>query len=159
MFLEAYGSHRVSLRAALCLSLISVACGSGDDSGGEAGRGGEGGAGGEVCRGPLEAYCSPCDPYEVAFTDALEGLEICSGDGALGTLPAAGACDELRWIVTWDTLDQHLEYFDADGTMVGATLRTDVASLCDGSSFTKDYGVVPECEHQAVVRACEPIRP
>ncbi|HSN83961.1 MAG TPA: hypothetical protein VLS88_15370 [Polyangiales bacterium] len=127
--------------------------------GGVSGAGGMGGAGGEVCRGPLEEYCSPCDTYDEAFVGAFEGFEICSGGGTLGTLPAAGACDELRWIVTWDTLDQHFEYFDADGTMVGAMLRTDTASLCDGSSFTKDYGMVPDCELQVVVRACETALP
>ncbi len=131
------------------------AAGQGGAAGG-GGRGGDGGAGGDVCRGPLEEYCSPCATYDQAFAVAFEDYEICSGDGPPNTLPAAGTCGEFRWIVTWDTLDGYLEYFDSVGTMVGATFATDVFVLCDGSSSTKHYGLVPDCERVTTARACEP---
>lgn len=157
------------LSAVLGLSLVSSACTSGGDgmggmggaagqggAAGAGGRGGDGGAGGEECRGPLEDYCSPCAMYEEAFADAFEGFEICSGDGPTNTLPAAGTCGEFRWIETWDVVDQFFEYFDASGTMVGAIFETDTHALCDGSSSSKDYGLVPDCERVKTVRACEP---
>ena len=123
---------------------------------GAAGRGGDGGAGGDACRGPLEDYCSRCPTYEGAFAKAFDGFEICSDDGPRTHLPAAGTCGELRWIVTWDVVDEYFEYFDPSGTMVGATFVTDVFVLCDGSSASKDYGMVPDCERVTTTRVCEP---
>ncbi len=156
-------SGRVSMTSdATCLALIAVAvalgCGNGsvDGDGGAGGAGGSAGGGGDVCRGALEEYCSPCAAYDEAFSVAFEGYEICSGDGSPNTLPAAGTCGELRWIMTWNTLDEYVEYFDSDGAMVGATFATDVFVLCDGTSSTKDYGFVPECERTTTARACEP---
>ena len=125
--------------------------------GGAAGEGGgAGGAGGEECRAPLEEHCVSCATYEEAFAAAFRGYEVCSGDGPPSMLPAAGTCGELRWIVTWDTLDEYFEYFDAAGTMVGAIFVTDVYALCDGSSSSKHYGLVPDCERATTARACEP---
>ncbi len=113
-----------------------------------------------VCRGgSLEDHCSgECETYDeaLATADALEDLQDCNDDGTLNRqYSGVGVCGDFRWVMTRPSLDDFTEYFDASGAMVGAIHGTDCNCFCGGSSFTKDYGFVPDCEREPIDTPCE----
>lgn len=85
---------------------------------------------GECRGGSLEDYCEgPCPTLE---------------DAAV-----TGACGQYRWINRFqNSLDSLLEYYDAEGVLVGVEHWTDCNCFCDGRSFFKAFGSVPDCERE-----------
>ena len=85
---------------------------------------------GECRGGSLEDYCDgPCP--------ALEDAAV------------TGACGEYLWINRFkNSLDSLLEYYDAEGVLVGVEHWTDCNCFCDRRSFVKTFGSVPDCERE-----------
>jgi hypothetical protein len=111
------------------------------------------------CRGgSLEDYCSgSCRNYEeaLAVANALEDPEDCNDDGTLNRqFSGAGTCGEFRWVMTRPFVDEFAEFFDGSGAMVGAIQGTDCNCFCGGSSFTIEYGFVPDCVLEPVNTPC-----
>ncbi len=99
------------------------------------------------CERPLDEYCegSSCPTYEQALaaaeTSAAQGY--CVGD--FGVASTAGRCGDLRYVHRAPH-EEHLEYFDASGTLVAAYWWTDdCGHVCRGSCSV-NYGARPECE-------------
>ena len=134
------GMLRVCVRTLAILSaLTAAACGS------------ENG----VCRGgSLENYCSgSCRSFDEALlaANALEDFSDCADDATLNrAYSAVGTCEKFRWVMTRPSLDDFTEFFDESGEMVGAIHGTDCNCFCGTSSFTKEYGFVPDCELEPV---------
>ena len=112
--------------------------------------------------GSLEDYCDgPCRSFDeaLAAANALEEQEVpfCDDGTLRRSYSGVGTCDDFRWVELRPSLDSRIEFFDAVGTMVAAEYGTDCNCFCGGTSFSKSYGPVPNCERVQTDEPCEVI--
>jgi hypothetical protein len=109
------------------------------------------------CQRPLDHYCkgSDCPSWEEAVADAEKrAMEYGCDCGMWPAAFGAGRCGDLRY-VRRDCGDEHIEYFDASGTLVAAYWWTDGCGLVCPGSCAVDYGLRPECEREQEQDFCD----
>jgi hypothetical protein len=126
------------LAAAMSLAAMLIGCASGDD----------GGDAMWSCARTLDEYCSEhgCKGFDESLAAARH--EVADGQWCFPWVEV-GVCGPYRFIATSYIFSGGIEYFDANGMMVGATWGN------DGPSCNLTYGLVPDCTEEVSERLCE----
>jgi hypothetical protein len=96
---------------------------------------------------PLADYCGgPCHDHS-ALIAALQAGGCLESPSFPELGPQSGTCGAFTYVLySPHGLDVTVEYFDAQGVLVGVKYRSDTTEFCGRTSFEIDYGSVPRCD-------------
>jgi len=107
----------------------------------------------DTCHSSLDAYCA--DTNCLTLVESRTRAQESTTDAAY-CYAETGTCGEYVYVATSGGYGGPTEYFDSTGELVGVKVSSDTNEFCDGDSFSKFFGDVPECEHQVTQDFCVP---